>query len=302
MRIGSARLSAIVASGSNDEYGSWNTTCMPRRSARILRSGSLVMSVPSNVTCRRWGRAAGAAPGRASTCPSPTRPPARPCVGRRPRGRRRRPRARVRPCGAGCRAGSGKCFTTHRAFEAASVDLRALQRELVDPDATRRGVARRPRGSSTGDARALGDRRTGSAGGTGTRSACAMGIGHHTGDRRQPLVVAPRPAGSPRAGLRCRGVGGARTGPRPTPPPRPGPRTSPRRASRGRRSTPRSWVTKITAMPSRACSDRSRSRICACTVTSSAVVGSSAMSSRGSHDSASASRARWRIPPDNWCG
>ena len=33
-----------------------------------------------------------------------------------------------------------------------------------------------------------------------------------------------------------------------------------------------------------ACSERSRSRICACTVTSSAVVGSSAMSSRGSHD------------------
>ena len=30
LRIGSAMLSAIVASGSNDEYGSWNTICMPR--------------------------------------------------------------------------------------------------------------------------------------------------------------------------------------------------------------------------------------------------------------------------------
>ena len=41
-----------------------------------------------------------------------------------------------------------------------------------------------------------------------------------------------------------------------------------------------------------ACSSRSRSRICACTVTSSAVVGSSAMSSSGSHASAIAIMTR----------
>jgi hypothetical protein len=45
-----------------------------------------------------------------------------------------------------------------------------------------------------------------------------------------------------------------------------------------------------------------RSRIWACTVTSSAVVGSSAMSSRGSLTSAIAIIARCRIPPENWCG
>ena len=46
----------------------------------------------------------------------------------------------------------------------------------------------------------------------------------------------------------------------------------------------------------------SRSRICAWMVTSSAVVGSSAISSFGLQASAMAIIARWRMPPENWCG
>ena len=42
--------------------------------------------------------------------------------------------------------------------------------------------------------------------------------------------------------------------------------------------------------------------IWACTVTSSAVVGSSAMSTSGSSASAIAIITRWRMPPENWCG
>ena len=42
--------------------------------------------------------------------------------------------------------------------------------------------------------------------------------------------------------------------------------------------------------------------ICACTVTSSAVVGSSAITMSGSSDSAMAIMTRWRMPPENWCG
>ncbi len=42
--------------------------------------------------------------------------------------------------------------------------------------------------------------------------------------------------------------------------------------------------------------------ICACTVTSSAVVGSSAMSRAGPLMSAMAIITRWRMPPDSWCG
>jgi DNA recombination protein RmuC len=45
-----------------------------------------------------------------------------------------------------------------------------------------------------------------------------------------------------------------------------------------------------------------RSSTCACTVTSRAVVGSSAKSSSGSHDTAIAIMMRWRIPPDSWYG
>ena len=44
------------------------------------------------------------------------------------------------------------------------------------------------------------------------------------------------------------------------------------------------------------------SRICFWIVTSSAVVGSSAISSFGSHASAMAIMTRWRMPPENWCG
>ena len=58
----------------------------------------------------------------------------------------------------------------------------------------------------------------------------------------------------------------------------------------------------MTAESNSFCRSTIRSRICACTVTSSAVVGSSAMSRSGLHDSAIAIIARCRMPPENWCG
>src|SRR5258706_10484097 len=45
-----------------------------------------------------------------------------------------------------------------------------------------------------------------------------------------------------------------------------------------------------------------QSRICACKVTSSAVVGSSAINSMGSQANAIAIMTRWRIPPESLCG
>ena len=56
------------------------------------------------------------------------------------------------------------------------------------------------------------------------------------------------------------------------------------------------------ARRNRAFRSRSRSRIWPWIVTSSAVVGSSAMSSLGWQASAAAISARWRSPPDSWCG
>ena len=66
--------------------------------------------------------------------------------------------------------------------------------------------------------------------------------------------------------------------------------------------TPRSWVTRITDIPSRLRRSSISSRICFWIVTSSAVVGSSAISSLGSQASAIAIMTRCRIPPENWCG
>ena len=60
------------------------------------------------------------------------------------------------------------------------------------------------------------------------------------------------------------------------------------------RTMPRSWVMNSIDMPSRVCVSLSSFRICACTVTSSAVVGSSAISRSGSLASAMAIITRWR--------
>ena len=63
-------------------------------------------------------------------------------------------------------------------------------------------------------------------------------------------------------------------------------------------TAPMSWVIRMIAAPVWLRRSESRSKICACTVTSSAVVGSSAISSFGSQARAIAIIARWRWPPD----
>ena len=64
----------------------------------------------------------------------------------------------------------------------------------------------------------------------------------------------------------------------------------------------RSWLTNTIAKPSSFCSLFNRSMTCFCTVTSRAVVGSSAMMSFGSRVSAMAMSTRWRWPPDSSWG
>ena len=67
-------------------------------------------------------------------------------------------------------------------------------------------------------------------------------------------------------------------------------------------TTPRLCVTSTIAVPNSSRTSRIRSRMPAWIVTSSAVVGSSAISIFGSHASAIAITTRWRIPPESWCG
>ncbi len=66
--------------------------------------------------------------------------------------------------------------------------------------------------------------------------------------------------------------------------------------------TDRSWVISISDSPSSFRSRSSSCRICAWTITSRAVVGSSPMTIAGSHARAIAIIARWRIPPESSWG
>ena len=59
---------------------------------------------------------------------------------------------------------------------------------------------------------------------------------------------------------------------------------------------------KSTEVPVFRCRSRISRRIWCCTVTSSAVVGSSAMISLGSQANAIAITTRWHMPPESSCG
>ena len=63
-----------------------------------------------------------------------------------------------------------------------------------------------------------------------------------------------------------------------------------------------SWVMKSSDMPSSRTSPSSSATISAWTIVSSALVGSSAISSFGPAAIAAAMATRWRWPPESWCG
>ena len=172
---------------------------------------------------------------------------------------------------------------------------RVEARELVARRCRGRRAAAPPRGTAPA--------RTGSAARTCSPSAgCTRSGGRPAIDVEPRVARQRRASGSTSAAPRCTGGASARTACAPAPSRRPARRTSPRCRRRGPATTPRSWVTRIIAMNRSRCCAWSRSRICACTVTSSAVVGSSAKSSFGPHASAIAIITRWRMPPESWCG
>ena len=67
-------------------------------------------------------------------------------------------------------------------------------------------------------------------------------------------------------------------------------------------TTPKSWVMNRMPWPWSSFSSRTSWRMRAWVVTSSAVVGSSAISSAGFMASAMAMTTRWHWPPEIWCG
>ena len=211
---------------------------------------------------------------------------------------------------------SGKCLTTSRTSTSGRSRgrlerLRSSSPATAPPRALRRGLeqaghlvarARRARGSSGGStwrwrSRTYGQRgwneqppgrliRLGGRPGIGTSSA-PRGRSRRGIERSSPHVYGCSGA----AKIFC---AGARSTIRPA--------YMTATSSTVSAITPRSWVIITTAVSSSSCSRRISARICACTVTSSAVVGSSAISRRGSLASAIAIIARWRMPPENSCG
>ena len=175
--------------------------------------------------------------------------------------------------------------------------------------ATRPGTSRRTRGA--------GPRPSISGGSSSRQRSCAYGQrganrqpggGLTRSGGRPPMIVEPgvarlrRASGCCAAAPRCTASSCWRTARRSAPARRCCPAYITAISSVWPATTPRSWVTSSSDMlRSRRCSP-SRSRICACTVTSSAVVGSSASSSVGPQARAMAIMTRWRMPPDSSCG
>ena len=85
-------------------------------------------------------------------------------------------------------------------------------------------------------------------------------------------------------------------------PPRRGRRTSPATRSQKCETSGRSWLISIRPMPRRETRSSISRRISACTVASSALVGSSAISSSGSGASIIAIITRCPMPPESSCG
>ena len=206
---------------------------------------------------------------------------------------------------------TGKCRTTSRACRSGSpVTSRPPRRSSSG------GAARDAR--RAGGDRRRGDRRRPGRSAAAARSSARSGTGSvrrrripatSRRARRAPLrwpsaarAAGDRCAGSNRAAPTCTGAADRariwRVVPCSTT--RPAYITITRSATSA--TTPRSWVISTTADDDSRRSVRIRSRICAWMVTSSAVVGSSAISTRGLHERAIAIITRCRMPPENWCG
>ena len=230
--------------------------------SRISRVGELGDVGPSKRDrAARWDRAAAAARGRGSTCPSPTRRRARPsgraAIARStpstartwPTVRRSTPR-RIGKClrdaGASTseRAGRGRRRRRSRRHWAPSSVSSSTRMQRARVAVADRRAARPARG------RALGRSRTGTAGGSGSRSASRRRSGTTPGIDANRSPCRARPAASPRAALRCTGAAGARTASSTVASSTTWPAYITTTRSQRSATTPRSWVTKITAIPS----------------------------------------------------
>ena len=298
--------------GFSEANGSWKTSCIRRRSGLQLAPAQLrdVLAVEADAAGRRRP-AGGARSGRSCSCPSRTRRPG-------PAPRPAAPRSETSSTARTVSVPAAEQAAAEREVLAQAPDLdqgrcrnrvmvQAASSDLAPAQAAHeRDRRRRPRASGTAGVAAarvgVGD----SAGGTSSRTAGAAGSGTRAADRLERHAARRR--SSP---------GAARSAAAPW-----------CRACSGRLSSGTTLAALDDAAGihhhhpvgdlgdhaqivgdeddrhagARAAGPCSSSRICAWTVTSSAVVGSSAISTAGSQASAMAIITRWRMPPESWCG
>ena len=264
--------------------------CSSRRSGRsCLRESVRDVACPRAGSSRRRVEQPHDAVARPSTCRCPTRRPARAPRRARASARRRRPRA-----------------TCVEVLDEA-LDLEHGRRSSTVPYRLPGVEAGRP---------------VPRADGVEPRHLLALAVRARAARRERARVAAAAPAtarrrGSPAAARRC--SGGPERGSAASSPVvygccgcansspdgasstlRPAYMTITRSATSA--TTPRSWVMRTIAVPRRSRMSRIRSRMPAWIVTSSAVVGSSAISTFGLQATAIAIITRWRMPPESWCG
>ena len=260
----------------------------PRRRAASGRRSRC----PRSGCCRRSARECPRWSCRAWTCRSRIRRRRRGSRRARSAATRRRARAasrsaRPRRCGSGSAARARP--------------VRAAARSSGRPPDADDGSA--PDGPPRARRRADGSpgsppRRAGSADGSGSRSAARTDWGRRRECRAAPSAAS---AGS-RAACACRDAP-ARSKKAPTAAVSTSwPAYITVTRSQISQAAPRSCVVNSTEVPRSAIRLRSSLRICAWIVTSSAVVGSSAITSFGSGSSAIAIIRRWRCPPESSCG
>ena len=280
--------------GSSDPNGSWKMICARRRKSRSSFRDAVSTSRPSNRTepevagrSRRISRASVLLP----EPDSPTRPSTSP-----------RWMSRSTPSTAVSRLfglpttsrSTTKCLvrplteTKGSDGEGSGVEAAEL---MVGGDGDERRVLLLAAGDAVGAAggEAAGGRQVGELGDAARDDA----------ELRAPLRPSPACCGG---GPACRGASGCRGSRRSGPLSTISPPYITATRSAISFTIPRLCVIRITLIPSSSRSEAISSRICAWIVTSSAVVGSSAISSFGCMTSAIAIITRWRIPPENWCG
>ena len=300
-------MSRTLRRGFSDEFGSWNTACTaPAEVAEPpLGHGGDVLAVEDDAPARRRQEPQDQPPDRPLAAAALADHAERLARGdveahvvdraqRRPRGRPANCREVSEPSTdrSGRRPLARRDTRPQARAASTSRPITLAGAPAADPPVGSVGVERRRRLAAERDRVGAARMEAAAAGKRGRRR-------HAPGDRRTAARASRGPSARPRAAAAYTGDAARGRAPRRAPPRRPGPHTSRPPGRPCAAITPISWVISRIAVPAARPRSRIRARICAWIVTSSAVVGSSAIRRRGRQAIAIAIITRWRMPPES---